>query len=761
MVNKYKISIVMPVYNVEEYLRETLDSVVSQTIKDVEILLIDDGSTDNSKSIIEEYSSKYENIKGVFQDNGGPSKARNRGIELASGEFIAFMDSDDLIPKDSLEVRYNLAKDNDADIVICGTYKYDGVKYWPMVKHFLGEGFKDIRKDYELLWTLGPCNKLFKTSLIKDLRFPENIKYAEDQCFVMSAYLRAKKIYSSKYIAYYYRMRNNPTESLTQQIHTASANVIKQVCASWNRTNGEIDKYIDNKFIAYGLKKEYFSRLVSIDIWPPFKRAIISRDETLQIEAINNMIDILNSLDNKIFNNLSIIKWVVIKGVIEKFLFLSSNSQRKYIELLSVAYKKLNSNSKYILARDNKYLMKYVEKAVNKNSKVYIIKFLIRRRMDNLPKNFDKLAKKYVRVIFRVSKLLPVNNNKVILASNKSSTLSGNLKFIENKLKEKKQYKIKLYLYKKSRTLGELIKMYYNFATAKYIILDDYYMQLYGLTFKKNVEVVQVWHACGAFKKFGFSSIGKADGNTEEFERRAHSHYTKVITSSKNINKYYAEAFNIDESKVIALGVPRTDILLDKDYKDYIRHKLENDNPSIKGKKIITYAPTFRGGPKERQNFKLELDPVKILENIGEDYIIILKLHPSVKNGIEDVISIPSNLKNKIINLNSETDINDLIMVSDILISDYSSVIFEGAFLNKKMILFAYDKDEYLKERDFYYEYDSFVPGPIAYTNDDIIKLINENKFDLEKVNKFKEEFFDYTDGKSSERFVEYIFNEN
>ena len=77
------------------------------------------------------------------------------------------------------------------------------------------------------------------------------------------------------------------------------------------------------------------------------------------------------------------------------------------------------------------------------------------------------------------------------------------------------------------------------------------------------------------------------------------------------------------------------------------------------------------------------------------------------------------------------------------------------------MILFAYDKDEYLKERDFYYEYDSFVPGPIAYTNDDIIKLINENKFDLEKVNKFKEEFFDYTDGKSSERFVEYIFNEN
>ncbi|MGG7079208.1 bifunctional glycosyltransferase/CDP-glycerol:glycerophosphate glycerophosphotransferase [Clostridium sardiniense] len=760
MNSKYKVSVIMPVYNVEEYLKETLDSLVVQTLDDVEVILIDDGSTDNSKAIIEEYASKHSNIVGVYQKNSGPSKARNKGIELAQGEFIAFMDSDDLIPKDSLEVRYNLAVNNDSDVIVCGTCKYDGSKLWPMVKHFLSEGPKDIREDYDLLWTLGPCNKLFRTSLIKELRFPETIKYAEDQVFVMSAYLRARKIYATKYVAYFYRMRNNPTESLTQQIHTASGSVIKQVCDSWSRTKEEIDRNIKNKYIASGLKYAYISRLVSVDIWPPFKRAIISRNESVQLEAITNMENLLDAVDDNIFNDLSTFKWIVIKGVIDKYLFLSAKARTKYIDLLIKGYNKLNTNSRYILAVENKYLINYVEKAVRKHSKYYIYKYLTRRKIENLPEKIKKTSKKYVRISFRLSKLMPIKKNKVILASNKSNRLSGNLKFINDELVKKSKYDIKVYMDRNNRTLWELIKMYYNFATAKYIILDDYHRQLYGLKFKPEAEVVQVWHACGAFKKFGFSSVGKGDGNTAEFEQRAHGHYTKVITSSKNINKHYAEAFNIDESNVIPLGVPRTDILFDTDYRDFIRNKLESEHPIIRGKKIITYAPTFRGSPKERQNFKLELDPVKILKEVGEDYVIIFKLHPSVKNGLGNVITIPKEFKNRIINLNSNTDINDLIMVTEILISDYSSVIFEGALLDKKMILFAYDKESYLAERDFYYEYDEFVPGPIAYTNNDIIKIINEDKFDATKVSEFKKEFFDHADGKSSERFVEYIFNE-
>ena len=106
-----KVSVIIPVYNVEDYLRETIDSIINQTMKDYEVIFIDDGSTDNSVNIIKEYIEKNGSMT-ICQENM-LSVARNKGIELAEGEYIAFMDSDDKLPKDSLELRYNLAKENE------------------------------------------------------------------------------------------------------------------------------------------------------------------------------------------------------------------------------------------------------------------------------------------------------------------------------------------------------------------------------------------------------------------------------------------------------------------------------------------------------------------------------------------------------------------------------------------------------------------------------------------------------------------------
>lgn len=334
MFKKYKISVIVPIYNVEEYLRETLDSLIEQTLKDFELILINDGSTDKSGEIIEEYSKKYDNIVNVYQENSGPSRARNKGIELAKGEFIAFMDSDDIIPKDSLQVRYELAIDKNADAIVCGTYKYNGEKTWPMLKHFLSEGYKDIKVDYDLLWTVGPCNKLFKADLIKDLRFPEGIKYAEDQVFVMTAYLKAKKIYSTKYAGYYYRMRNNPTESLTQQIQTASASVIEQVLKSWELTSNEIDKDIKDKQTATKLKNAYFYRLVNVDIWPPFRRALLSNDKNIELKALRNLNELLNVVGEEQLNSIGKIKRLAFRDIVKNNSTLNERSKIKTIKLI-------------------------------------------------------------------------------------------------------------------------------------------------------------------------------------------------------------------------------------------------------------------------------------------------------------------------------------------------------------------------------------------------------------------------------------------
>ena len=106
--SSYKISVIVPVYNVKEYIDETIKSIYNQTLKDFELILIDDGSTDGTYEMLKEYESKHNNIKLIKQENSGPSKARNVGLKEAEGEYIIFVDSDDLLPTDSFEFRYNL-----------------------------------------------------------------------------------------------------------------------------------------------------------------------------------------------------------------------------------------------------------------------------------------------------------------------------------------------------------------------------------------------------------------------------------------------------------------------------------------------------------------------------------------------------------------------------------------------------------------------------------------------------------------------------
>lgn len=904
-----KISIIIPVYNVEAYIGYTIDSILNQTLNDIEIILIDDGSTDNSKEIIQDYSSKYKNITLLYQQNSGPSKARNRGIEKARGEYIVFVDSDDLLPEDSLEIRYKTAINNNADIVIGGTHKFNSEKQWPMKNHFLGDGEKDIRNDSSILWTVGPCNKIFKKELIKDIRFPENIKYAEDQVFVLEAYLRAKKIYTIDYPIYLYRMRETEiNESLSQQIYNNSSYVINQILDVWNISCKNIEKYIKDEFIVEKIKINYMERLATADIWPALKSAIMSNNDKLQEDSLKYFIKIIgcisdnvlkqqekikwiihrlttykylfikeinytllsdllnivceklddsdiydiytikNNKTNKLFFNenankqkevlsltifiinisfrsmeqnisnefiLNSVKskyiesivsdymllaiksgliskdlkfqentlkqcisfiddineyilsnednliWIMTKGITDKYLFINRKNKKLVIKLADKVFKKIDTVSMYRLKKQYGYYVSCMNRAINTKSNIFIYEFLIIRRLDRIKNEIKNkinniIIKLCTRGVFEIFKLLPVKRNSIVLATNRSHNLEGNLKFIINKLKHYKNLEVNLYLKSNELKKIDLIKMYSNFARAKFIILDDYYKQIYGYNFKKKTEIIQVWHACGAFKKFGMSAIGKGDSNSEVFEKNAHGHYTTVITSSSSINKHYADAFNINLDKVISLGVPRTDTILNKDYNKFIRVKLEKMYPQIKGKKIITYAPTFRGNPKQRKNFKSRLNCNKILDNLSDEYVIILKLHPVVNS---KSIKIEDKYKDRILNLTDYKEINDILIITDFLISDYSSVIFEYCLLDRPMIFFAYDLDEYINERDFYYEYEELVPGPIVKTNDEIIELIKNNEFDLNKIKKFKEVFFENIDTNSTERFIKFILD--
>ena len=192
-----KLSIIVPVYNVKPYLPACLDSLVNQSISDYEIILVDDGSTDGSADIISSYVSRYpELIKSLRVENGGQGRARNFGIEIAQGEYLGFVDSDDWVEESMYEKLYNKANECNADIVVCD---------------FL-EKFSDGRENYlpaasqnERLASAGSsCNKIFRTSLVGDLRFPQGLWY-EDFYFSAVMLLKSRRTEFVNEALYIYR----------------------------------------------------------------------------------------------------------------------------------------------------------------------------------------------------------------------------------------------------------------------------------------------------------------------------------------------------------------------------------------------------------------------------------------------------------------------------------------------------------------------------------------------------------------------------
>lgn len=197
-----KVSVVVPVYNTEKYLRRCLDSLVNQTLKDIEIIVINDNSPDNSKLILDEYEKKYKDKIKVFHNktNKGIGYNRNLGIKKATGEYIAFVDSDDWVNETMYEKMYNKAKKDNLDLVVCNFHKMlekendelEEIEPDYKLKYFEDTTLKD-KPELLLEVNLAPWNKLYKKELLSGVEFPEKLKY-EDAIVVVKAMARAKKI---------------------------------------------------------------------------------------------------------------------------------------------------------------------------------------------------------------------------------------------------------------------------------------------------------------------------------------------------------------------------------------------------------------------------------------------------------------------------------------------------------------------------------------------------------------------------------------
>lgn len=345
--------------------------------------------------------------------------------------------------------------------------------------------------------------------------------------------------------------------------------------------------------------------------------------------------------------------------------------------------------------------------------------------------------------------------NDVLMLSDSRAELSGNLAFIDEELRNKGfhiQYFFKRTL-KEVKTRADKKHMCKLMASSKYILVDDFYPIIYALPLRKGTKLIQVWHAMGAFKTVGFSRLGKPGGPNPR--SITHRNYTATITSADGIRVNYAEAFQMPLEDVYATGIPRTDIFFDSEYVKNTKDRLYNKYPQLIGKKVIMFAPTFRGNGQNSAYYNfdwIDFDELQIA--LKGEYIFIIKLHPFIKN----IDSVPKD-NDFYLDLTAEREINDLLFITDVLITDYSSVIFEASLLNINTIFYVPDLQIYTESRDFYYPFDHYTFGKIAENLDSLIKAIKNPQNDAKKLEKFKEHFCGSCDGKATKRFVDTLFD--
>lgn len=365
----------------------------------------------------------------------------------------------------------------------------------------------------------------------------------------------------------------------------------------------------------------------------------------------------------------------------------------------------------------------------------------------------------FYAVIFYTYSLLPLNNNKTTFIMTHDKSLNGNIMCMARKIKLEQpnhicKFIIKLELKDKNifikifEILKFLILTPYYLATSKTIFLDNVFLPMSYMNFKKSVKVIQLWHGCNTLKKFGQLSN---TGIIKKMEKKANKKYTHVIVSSKKMIKLHKDAFGVDEKVIYPLGLPRMDILFDMEKIEQEKDKFYKEYKKLKNKKIILYAPTFRDN--NINQFDSNMDLRDIIEQLPSEYIIINKFHPFVAQKYGKISS------ERVIDMSNYKDLTRLLIVADILISDYSSIVFDYSILNKPIIYYAYDKEQYKNNiRGFYYEYEKYVENEIVTLKKELVKAVNNSIYINANKSKFINKYLDYKDKNSSCRIYNKIY---
>lgn len=368
----------------------------------------------------------------------------------------------------------------------------------------------------------------------------------------------------------------------------------------------------------------------------------------------------------------------------------------------------------------------------------------------------------YFPHIYKKAASKPVQKGKIVFVEQQAKELSNNLQLIYDMLEKSERYQLSTHCLlegtcSKKEYLDHAKTCLEDVATAEAVFLCDGSRLISCATIRPETKVAQVWHACGAFKKFGFSTADHLfGGNEEEYLKYPYYKNCDIVTvSSEEVVRSYEVAMGFEAGSGIVepLGISRSDVFFKPDFCEQAVTRVKEIIPQANDRKVILYAPTFRGNVSEATTpDKLELQLMK--EKLGNEYIVLIKHHQFVK--VRPTIE--KSVADFAFDVSDTCAIEDLLCISDICISDYSSLVFEYSLMERPMFFFAYDLADYNDWRGFFYDYDDLTPGPVVKTTKKLIeKIENIDTYDMTEIKAFKNKFMNACDGNATKRLLEYL----
>lgn len=793
-----KISIIIPYHRGEAYLRDCLDSLCEQSYPDIEVLLVCDHVSAEDINFIAEYEDKLYLRIYHLTDKTGVAAARNLGLCYAAGDYVYFLDSDDYLFSNTLEVLIYSAYEGFYDIIY-GKKKptWFGRSVYFAMKQEQEAGDEEEEKEESVIDTaeLNSENAGDDGNTGNTDASDKNLDSFYDASGIEDA--EASDIIALDSDLY---DDNNDTEASYQNHMNAKRKQAYRILVSKRKGIRNISvlnilfrrSFIEDNSLRFPEELIYFSDVPFL--LEALTKAVTFKKKLSAIYIKRKHNDSINSpslsqiKDPKRFNEFIEAYYLTVERIAND-LDLKSRFDKKYVSYYTGIFAPRMKRSSHSSWRNEYFymmskLMRRIEPEVIGKLRGYkraLVKALLReditgsinivrmhlglKKLKAITRSRGALAKfLYVHVFLKLS----MKENWVLFESFFGKNYSDSPKYIYEYLSRNNpdEYKAIWVINKKTRIPYRhreikrfSISYYYYFARCRYYVFNG--RQPVWVVKRKGNIFLQTWHGTPLKKLvFDIEDVSSASPKYKQEVYKQSRLWDYLIAPNAFSSETFRRCFMYDK-EMLETGYPRNDILHSRDGEELaagIKKRL-----GIPGdKKTILYAPTWRDDEyydKGQYRFELQLDLNYLREELGDEYILLLRTHYFIADALD--VSVYQGFA---YNFSKYDDISELYLVSDILITDYSSVFFDYAGLRRPMLFFTYDLEKYRDVlRGFYIDIEKEVPGPLLFTTDEVVQAIRDinliRQQYQDRYDRFYKRFCEWEDGHASEKVVKSVFN--